>query len=376
MKKDTIVYVGGFEMPDKNAAAHRVLNNSKIFRELGYHVVFCGINRLVDSNVKTPLLFDGFESYPMKYPKTKKEWMMFLLSFDHIKYVLESYDNIKFVVAYNLHAIPLNNLIKFCKRRNIALIVDATEWYQNKFSLIPDKLIKWLDTQIVMRKLQKKADGLISISSYLYNYYSKAVKNIVQLPPMVDVKEEVWTQKIEVDKKIRFIYVGNPGKDKDKLNTIVSAYGETSHKNCIFDIVGLTKQQFIEDYSNSLSILDESIVFHGKVSHRESIRLLRQADYSVFIRDRTRKNEAGFPTKFVESFTSGVGIITNDVSDISEFFPIDNSILLKEPNCFSEIKKAIEDSSIRKIEKKDINAFFDFHNYIQPMKIFLEKLFD
>ena len=49
--RGTILYVGGFELPDKNAAAHRVLNNAKIFRELGFHVIFCGI----DQNIEQPL---------------------------------------------------------------------------------------------------------------------------------------------------------------------------------------------------------------------------------------------------------------------------------------------------------------------------------
>ena len=31
MKKRTILYVGGFELPDKNAAAQRVLSVAKIF---------------------------------------------------------------------------------------------------------------------------------------------------------------------------------------------------------------------------------------------------------------------------------------------------------------------------------------------------------
>ena len=39
----TIVYIGGFELPDKNAAAQRVISNAKIFRKLGYHVIYVGI---------------------------------------------------------------------------------------------------------------------------------------------------------------------------------------------------------------------------------------------------------------------------------------------------------------------------------------------
>ena len=39
-----ILYVGGFELPDKNAAAHRVLGNAKAFRDLGNDVAFISID--------------------------------------------------------------------------------------------------------------------------------------------------------------------------------------------------------------------------------------------------------------------------------------------------------------------------------------------
>lgn len=38
MALGTIVYIGGFEMPDKNAAAHRVLNNAKRNRMLSISI--------------------------------------------------------------------------------------------------------------------------------------------------------------------------------------------------------------------------------------------------------------------------------------------------------------------------------------------------
>ena len=43
LEKGLILYVGGFELPDKNAAAHRVLSNGKLLRDLGYEVSFVGI---------------------------------------------------------------------------------------------------------------------------------------------------------------------------------------------------------------------------------------------------------------------------------------------------------------------------------------------
>lgn len=44
MDKKVIIYIGGFELPDKNAAANRVMNNAKIMRDIGYHVVLVGVS--------------------------------------------------------------------------------------------------------------------------------------------------------------------------------------------------------------------------------------------------------------------------------------------------------------------------------------------
>ena len=38
-----ILYVGGFELPDKNAAAQRVSANSKLLNQIGFKVSFLGI---------------------------------------------------------------------------------------------------------------------------------------------------------------------------------------------------------------------------------------------------------------------------------------------------------------------------------------------
>ena len=37
---DTVLYIGGFELPDRNAAAQRVFGIANALRKLGYNVVF------------------------------------------------------------------------------------------------------------------------------------------------------------------------------------------------------------------------------------------------------------------------------------------------------------------------------------------------
>ena len=77
--KGTVLYVGGFELPDKNPAAHRVLNNAKILKNLGYNVVFCGVDKEIENLPTKPDMVCGFESYPIPYPSTTKKWVKQML---------------------------------------------------------------------------------------------------------------------------------------------------------------------------------------------------------------------------------------------------------------------------------------------------------
>ena len=302
----TIVYIGGFEMPDKNAAAHRVLNNAKIFRELGYHVVFCGVDHDLTDNAKDVSKIDSFDNIPAAYPRTTVEWVKQQIDFSHLKKTLELYDNVKYVIAYNMHAMPLFRLLRYARKRNIRVVADVTEWYENAFSIKPQKLVRWLDTNIVMRYLTKKVNGIIAISSYLKNYYEKYVKEIVVVPPLVDLTESIW--QTACGKKLdclEFVYSGVPGSnnEKDKIGLIVDCFGKMPvEKRFMFTIIGITESQFLTEYPELANVLEKlkgKIEFRGRVPHVDSVAALKRADYTIIIRDRNRKNMAGFPTKFV-----------------------------------------------------------------------------
>ena len=81
-----VLYMGGFEMPDKNAAAQRVLSVAKVFRLLGYEVVFYGITKGNDFEGEV----EGFKYEAREYPQSTSEWVKYALGrgvFDHIKKV-------------------------------------------------------------------------------------------------------------------------------------------------------------------------------------------------------------------------------------------------------------------------------------------------
>jgi len=92
MSKGTILYVGGFELPDKNAAAHRVLSNGKIIRNLDYRLVFLGIDKSLEYVKNFQLSkrkIQNFECWSSPYPKKYFDWFKYLSSINQIMVPLQ-----------------------------------------------------------------------------------------------------------------------------------------------------------------------------------------------------------------------------------------------------------------------------------------------
>ncbi len=377
--KGTILYLGGFELPDRNAAAHRVLNNAKALRDIGYNVVFCGVDKSITESFNEPINVMGFNSFAQIYPASTKQWIKQMWDITHYLKVSSKYSDIKYIICYNLHAVPLAKILGFAKKNNIKVICDCTEWYDNKLALNPIKFIKFVDTQFCMRFLQKKCDGMIAISTYLENYYKKHIDNIIVVPPLVDVTEEKWQQSADQNEKdkITFVYSGQPGDTKDKIGQIVESFLHTEKTEfCKFKVVGITEEDFYKTYPSFAQRKEQIsafVEFCGRVSHVQSILELKKADYSIFIRDRSRKNMAGFPTKFVESYTSGVNVIANEISDIKKYFPEGIGSILIDNNDVDSIKSAIDKALECSVQGKRDCAYnpFDFREWKKVFEEFL-----
>lgn len=366
--KGTILYIGGFELPDKNAAAHRVLNNAKIFRELGFRVIFCGIDHNIDQPILEACVVSGFESYPLPYPKTVKQWIRQMSNIDRYIALIQQNADIKAVVAYNLHAPVLAKLLKFCHRREIKVIADCTEWYANAFSLSLIKFIKWLDTLLCMRRYQKKCDGMIAISRFLEEYYRKHIPNIIVVPPLVDLDDEPYKSLLpkETSDKIRFVYCGSPAVAKESLGEVVSCFNTLNETNFIFRIVGITREQFVSMYR--IEPDDKKICFEGRVPHIEALNIVRQSDYSIIIRPDNRTTKAGFPTKFAEAISCGTAVIANHNSDLEEYLKDEkNGYLIDEKDLLNKLEAIIHDNVIRETQ---VNLF-SIKYYLEDFRQFL-----
>jgi len=387
-KKKNIVYIGGFELPDRNAAAQRVITNGKIFNKLDYIVTYIGVDKsddFIESSIREYKSEDfTYYSKPQRYPKTNLEWIKFITDISFVKQTIE-FDlesNVEIVIAYNYPAISLKKLMRFGKKNHIKIIADVTEWYEPQGSYI-FRLIKGADSYLRMNVFQKQIDGVIAISQYLYDYYKQ--NDVIKVPPLVDKNSLKWKKVIaQKDHSIlRLIYVGSPGNgQKDRLDLIINTLSKIKDKVREFElsIIGINENQFVEyfGYNSIPSNIRKNISFKGRKPHLEAIDELKKSDYSIFLRDNTLVNTAGFPTKFVESVTCGTPVLTNISSNVGDY--LSEGLLGFELNFTSleeSLIKALNHPENKIREMKDYcDKFneFDFNSYVTEFENYFKRI--
>ena len=363
MNAKKILYLGGFELPDKNAAAQRVMANAKLLREMGFEVSFIGISKDIEN---APSSVDSFASSPVPYPTNIKEWIHQICTFKDTDSIINSKPD--YVVLYNFPAVASLRILRACHKHCIKVIHDLTEW-ESCNGWTPEDIVRRLDINLRMRYCTKKMDGVIAISRYLYDYY-KGYTNTIQVPPTVDLQDAKFgrTRTLDsLDGKLKLVYAGSPGvvASKDRLDLIIKEVNALPQVQ--LDIVGLTEQQYGEVFGNSVEV-GKNVVFHGRVSHPEAIRFVCDADFQMLIRQNTLKNKAGFPTKFVESFSCCTPLIATVTSNICDYLQDGvNGFIVNEENPLANvIKRASSLSAAEKIKMKMAcrnNEGFDYRAY-------------
>lgn len=357
----TIVYIGGFELPDKNAAAQRVMANAKLLREMGFEVSFIGISKDIKNS---PSVVDGFESKPIAYPTGTLQWLYQICTFTNTQKIISRKPD--YVILYNFPAIASLKILKACHNNGIKVIHDLTEW-ESVSDWSPRSIIRRFDINLRMRYCMKKMDGVIAISRYLYDFYKDYTKCIL-VPPTVDLQDAKWSRNRELTsaESIKLIYAGTTGSgNKDRLDYIIDALKGKS--GIEFIVIGTTKDQYEEVYGQQVPD-SVNMHFYRRVSHFEAINAVQDADFQMLIRENNIKNNAGFPTKFVESISCCTPLIATLTSNLGDYL-IDgvNGFVVSEKKSLSKIF-----DEITKLKKEEIIAMknacknfkgFDYRNY-------------
>ena len=390
MSNNKIFYIGNFELPDKSAAAHRVVNNAKALRDLGYDVVLVGTNKTSKSLVKET--FFDFTSYQTPYPINTVEWVKSLLNINTYIKIIDKEQSCHSIILYNMPSMAIYNFMKIAKKRNVKIYSDCTEWSDNNINgNFGKSLIKILDSKIRMHYLNRKFDGIISISKFLHdNYTSVCEKYSILIPPLVDVLDSKWIVGDSELSSLSIVYAGGAFsiKDnyvKDRLDLVVVAFALMKKRGYqfTFKVIGCSKEDFLifyPQYTSQIEELNSSIVFLNKINHLDAIEIIKKSSFSIFLRDENIVTQAGFPTKFVESITAGTPVLTNDNSNVKDFLEHGkNGYLINTKDTESIIASLIpafdlSNAQVMYMKKYTYDSkLFDYRNYIKKFKFFTKN---
>ena len=106
MNKKTILYIGGFKLPDRNSSAIRVLGIARMFNDLGYDIKVGG---KIDKEITTYTDIDFWSVEHVGEQKYKQG-----TDIEPIRYKVKELgkENLKAIIAYNYAPIAFYKLYK------------------------------------------------------------------------------------------------------------------------------------------------------------------------------------------------------------------------------------------------------------------------
>ena len=281
-----------------------------------------------------------------------KKIKLFVFAKKRVKYALKTIDFDSFDVVF-LSTISYTGMryVKcLCLKKKIKLVIDCVEWASPEEKKFGKLSFSYIHNTRINEHLIDKHVSVISISSYLANYFkSKGIKTEV-VPNLVDTNGIKYISK-EKDSKIKLLFAGYPQK-KDAINIAIEGLLMLDQKErelIHLTVAGITETDFFEKY-NYLEEFKSNILsfssFKGKVSYKEVENLYNESDFSLLVRnDKLRVCKAGLPTKLLDSFKYSTPIIANLSSDIGNYLKDGyNGYVVKEfskEECCSTFKNII-----------------------------------
>jgi glycosyltransferase involved in cell wall biosynthesis len=337
MSQQAVVYIGEFDLRNENVQAHLVKNNGKLLKQLGYEVFYVGTNRKCTRFDEVDNL-NKLQEYKDKYlelPHTLTTKGLFQVGQIEKKIVsflkdVESKYHVVFVITYQAptYASVLKRIALWCRHNNSAYIVNCADLPVFDSQTFLRRIVMNLKWNYMHRINKKYADGVISVSRYIENFYKKEGCPSVIIPPLFD-EPELIEDTVEANEVPVFLYAGTPfvitGQEvntkgmKDRLDKIVELMLKVESKGTsfCFQIVGIT----LEDYCRCVPTQKDALMgstqikFYGRKPHAETLKMLQQADYMINYRDSNLMTEAGMSTKVVESISVGTPVVINDIGD-------------------------------------------------------------
>lgn len=389
MKK--ILYVGQIAIEGSASCTH-VRNRARFFNNIGYEVY--GLSECPKNECDKVEDTDFLKYVYMKpfHGKGKVRGAGWIADqFLGIHTYNEIIRALKFIspdiiILYELNSIVVEERIRaYCEKHNIRLIIEVTEWMEvENRKEIATRGIVW-QKDIQKRYIDKRCGNIIAISEFLYKHYRNQGCNVIRLPPLVydfADKDQIFRDRDAVKlRQVKLVFAGTTDF-KDYLEPMLKAIRKINNNEIkiIFDVVGPSPDA-IESMLECSSPTQYGINCYGRLSHENTLSIVRKADFSVLMRENKRYAKAGVSTKFVEAMSLAVPSICTAVGGTDAFVTDGvDGVLIKDNSVHEVLDKLMQivnmDSS--KILQMKLNALntakqvFSEGQYYNVAKCFLE----
>ena len=350
-----IFYIAHIELPDINALAHRVLANCIALREAGYTPVLIGYSKDKNTpkNIKdTHFKVNGFDCYNVPYPVSNADWVKDTVTYKKFTEVISEYFDIGVhsIVCCSIGSTNFYGLMRFAKKNGIHMVSDTEDWFDFFVGNIIRRTYKKYDEEIYVKVLKPRIKNVITISNFLYDYYTKEHNcNCIVVPSLTVSTDKRFQNLPEYvnDGVLRYVYSGHIGyrAGKDRIDWCVKAFAKNAPAHAKFDIFGVTLEEFIELFPEDESLAkDEKITFHGFCDNKICLEAIAKADFSIFARMISQPTLAGFPTKFSECLAMGVPSVTTPTSDLKDYIVNGVNGFISEEATYESFEKAFKAS--------------------------------
>lgn len=368
MKK--LLIVGQFENSENNydGPGIRVCGLNKVYREIGFDV------HIIGSSIKN--------NETLIFRRTLSSFFLLDQRSKYIKnYIIRNQFDVVHAFGNFNGWFTAHLFLYFYKLRYGKLIViDIVDMLITIQSNIISRSIKVIDEYLVKNIFARFFyDKVLVISSKLAEYYKARNVNTFILPTISC--NEMIGQSFNFSKKdntkINLLYVGYPFSNnsnnvsqfKDRIDLMILALSSSKLEDMNLKIVGITAQQYLNKVPEHFDKL-KNIEFLGNCSRDKVKKFYKEADYFFLIRDKTKSNDFGFPTKVVEALSNGLKVITTRTSDLDKYLS-GMECIFAGPHIEDIINRL---SNVEKKYKKfDIPIFFQSHNYSSSLLEYLYK---
>lgn len=354
-----IVIISYNKFPNGDAGALREYSLAKLLQSLDHKVTIIGMG---NDEFRKKNEYNGVSYYTLRTQRRgfiNKLKNYFYYS-KRLKSLVSHFE--RDIDGFLVVDIPLNALFmikKIAKKQKKMLLHDSVEWYSpEQFKLrqfAPAYVLKNAYNKLFIDTNFK----VIAISKYLERHFRNRGILAERIPVVFPMKEIHYDKNIE-GSKLRLVYAGSPGK-KDYLSVMLKGLSLLDKKeiNCIeLQIFGVTQNDIIGQLDqDTYSKIKDIIVPNGRVTREVVLSYLKKSHFTIILREPSlRYSKAGFPTKVVESLSTGTPVITNISSDLDEYL-IDgvNSIIVA--GCSPE-EFMLSVSRVLKINEGRLNKMF------------------